>query len=107
MVRGLASRAVRETRRTPTLTHLHAMLRLSPHRPLLPALAATLLAAAGTPLTAQRPAADSSTSTPVSDMRYEVTVDAAALATRRLRVATSFTVSGTSPVVLSLPAWTP
>jgi predicted metalloprotease with PDZ domain len=66
-----------------------------------------LLAAGRAPLAAQRSTADSAVSAPVSDMRYEVTVDAAALATRRLRVATSFTVSGASPVVLSLPAWTP
>jgi predicted metalloprotease with PDZ domain len=83
------------------------MLHFLPHRPGLSALAVSLLVGAGSPLAAQRAAADSTLSAPVTDMRYEVTVDAAALATRRLRVATSFTVSGTSPVVLSLPAWTP
>jgi predicted metalloprotease with PDZ domain len=67
-------------------------------------LAATLAAA---PLTAQRASTDSTTSAPVSDLRYEVTADRAALATRRLRVTTSFTVGSASPVVLSLPAWTP
>jgi predicted metalloprotease with PDZ domain len=66
-----------------------------------------LLGAAGAPLAAQRSTADSSTSAAVTDVRYEVAVDAAALATRRLRVSTSFTVGGTAPVVLSLPAWTP
>ena len=68
------------------------------------ALAATLLAG---PLAAQRATTDSMTSAAVSDLRYEVTADRAALAARRLRVTTSFTVSGASPVVLSLPAWTP
>ncbi|MDQ2950748.1 MAG: hypothetical protein M3R54_00630, partial [Chloroflexota bacterium] len=57
-------------------------------------------------MTAQRPA-DSTRSAPVSDLRYDVTADRAALALRRLGVATSFTVSTTEPVVLSLPAWTP
>jgi predicted metalloprotease with PDZ domain len=83
------------------------MLHFPPHRHALSALAVSLLLGGGSPLVAQRAAADSTLSAPVTDMRYEVTVDAAALATRRLRVATSFTVSGTSPVVLSLPAWTP
>ena len=69
-----------------------------------PALALCLLAH---PLVAQRPAADTSTSAAITDVRYEVTADRAALATRRVRVATSFGVSGSSPVVLSLPAWTP
>jgi predicted metalloprotease with PDZ domain len=82
------------------------MLRLSHIRLAFPTLAA-LVGPGATPLAAQRSAADSAVSATVSDMRYEVTVDAAALATRRLRVATSFAVSGTSPVVLSLPAWTP
>jgi predicted metalloprotease with PDZ domain len=76
-------------------------------RPRLALSTLALLAAGGAPLAAQRTAGDSSVSAPVSDMRYEVTVDATALATRRLRVATSFTVSGAGPVVLSLPAWTP
>lgn len=83
------------------------MPRFSPTRLALSALAAGLLGTGGAPLAAQRSAPDSSISAPVSDMQYEVTVDGAALATRRLRVATSFTVSGATPVVLSLPAWTP
>ena len=74
-------------------------------RPRLASL--VLLLAAPAPLAAQRAAADSMTSAPVSEMRYEVAVDRAALASRRLRVTTTFTASGTAPVVLSLPAWTP
>ena len=42
---------------------------------------------------AQR-AADSATSAPVTELRYEVTADRAPLAARRLRVATSFDVAG-------------
>ena len=70
-------------------------------------LSALLLAAAATPLAAQRPGADSTTSAPVTEMRYEIAADRAALASRRLRVTTSFAASGPAPVVLSLPAWTP
>lgn len=84
------------------------MHRLSRPRLALSTLAALLAAGAGsTPLAAQRSASDSAISAPVTDVRYEVTADAAALTARRLRVATSFTVSGAGPVVLSLPAWTP
>jgi predicted metalloprotease with PDZ domain len=70
-------------------------------------LAALLAAPLAARVAAQRAPADSTTSALVSDLRYEVTADRAALASRRLRVATSFTVSGAAPVVLSLPAWTP
>ncbi len=79
------------------------MFRISDRRHAV-ALAATLLAA---PLAAQRAPADTTTSAPVSDLRYEVTADRATLATRRLQVTTTFTVNGPTPVVLSLPAWTP
>ena len=81
--------------------------RLSGHPPL--ALLGVTLAGtvAVTPVAAQRAVVDSTISAPVGDLRYEVTADRAALAARRLRVATSFTVAGAGPVVLSLPAWTP
>src|SRR5438132_8670117 len=46
-------------------------------------------------------------SAPITNIRYEVTADAAALASRHLGVRTSFDVSGDSAVLLSLPAWTP
>jgi predicted metalloprotease with PDZ domain len=80
------------------------MFRIPASRPALLGLGATLL---GAPLVAQRASADSTVSAPVTDVQYEVTVDKTTLAMRRLRVATSFTASGASPVVLSLPAWTP
>ncbi|HET9013713.1 MAG TPA: hypothetical protein VFN38_17940, partial [Gemmatimonadaceae bacterium] len=79
------------------------MFRAFPRRA-LSVLAATMLAA---PLAAQGAPADSSLSAPVTDLRYEVVADRAALALRRLRVTTTFAVSGASPVVMSLPAWTP
>src|SRR3954470_22588401 len=81
------------------------MFRLTRPIPAAAALAAVLLAAP--PAAAQRTSADSIVSAPVTDLRYEVTVDRTTLALRRLRVATSFTVAGAAPVVLSLPAWTP
>ena len=46
-------------------------------------------------------------SAPISDVRYEVTFDAATARERTLRVAMTFTAGGTDPVLLSLPAWTP
>lgn len=46
-------------------------------------------------------------SAPISGISYEVTADSAALASRRLAVTMTFVVSGTQPVILSLPAWSP
>jgi hypothetical protein len=103
MFGGLASRPYPETHRAASLTHVLAMLRL-PHPRYAAVFTATLLAV---PLAAQRPPADTMTSAPVSDLRYEVTADRAALAARRLRVTTTFTVGGANLVVLSLPDWTP
>jgi predicted metalloprotease with PDZ domain len=73
---------------------------------LRPAAVVTLLALAPA-AEAQRPAADSSLSAPVANIRYEVRADRPALAARRLHVTTTFDASGTAPIVLSLPAWTP
>jgi predicted metalloprotease with PDZ domain len=56
---------------------------------------------------AQRAAPDSMISAPITAVRYEVTADRAALADRKLAVATSFDVTSDGAVVLSLPAWTP
>jgi predicted metalloprotease with PDZ domain len=46
-------------------------------------------------------------SAPVSDLHYDVTVDSAAAAGRRISVVTTVTVAGPGPLVLALPAWTP
>jgi predicted metalloprotease with PDZ domain len=46
-------------------------------------------------------------SAPISAVRYEVTADRAVLGEHRLHVVTTFGVSGTAPVALSLPDWTP
>ena len=60
------------------------------------------------PAVAQRCARPKSpASAPITGVRYEVTADRAALGERQLHVVTTFGVSGTAPVVLSLPAWTP
>jgi predicted metalloprotease with PDZ domain len=82
------------------------MFRLSLPRAGACALAAALLAPPH-PAAAQRAAADSSISAPVTGLRYEVTANRAALAARLLRVSTSFDVASDAPVLLSLPAWTP
>ena len=47
------------------------------------------------------------TSAPISDVRYEITADSAAVGRRQLGVAMSFHVNGNAPVVLALPAWSP
>ena len=62
---------------------------------------------AALPAGAQRAAPDLGQSAPISAVRYEITADRARLGQRQLRVATTFTVGGTAPVLLSLPAWTP
>ena len=59
------------------------------------------------PLGAQRAATEGVQSAPITDVRYEVTANRAALGARRLHVVTTFGVASASPVVLSLPAWTP
>ena len=46
-------------------------------------------------------------SAPISNINYEITADSAAVGQRQLGVAMTFNVSGTSPVVLALPAWSP
>ena len=53
------------------------------------------------------PAQARRTSAPISDIAYEVTADSAAVGRRQLGVAMSFTVAGTAPVILALPAWSP
>lgn len=46
-------------------------------------------------------------SAPISGIRYQVTFDPTTAPTRTLRVGMTFDVTGTGPVLLSLPAWTP
>ena len=47
------------------------------------------------------------TSAPIGDVRYEVAFDQATAQRRALGVRMTFTVAGTQPVLLSMPAWTP
>lgn len=47
------------------------------------------------------------TSAPITDIRYEVTADSAAVGRRQLGVSMSFQVASAAPVILSLPAWSP
>ena len=70
------------------------------------------LLAAATPALAQRSAGTATRnaaaiSAPISDVRYEVTFDSTTAQSRTLKVTMSFATSGTAPVILSLPAWTP
>ena len=46
-------------------------------------------------------------SAPLSNLRYEITFDSTTAETRTLKVAMTFDVAGSGPVLLSLPAWTP
>ncbi|MEP7064389.1 MAG: PDZ domain-containing protein [Gemmatimonadota bacterium] len=46
-------------------------------------------------------------SAPISGVGYHITVDSADAAERRIRVAMTFSVASTDPVMLALPAWTP
>ncbi len=53
------------------------------------------------------PAPDTSASAPIGNIRYELTFDSAAAASRIVRVAMTFDVAGPEPVLLSFPAWAP
>jgi predicted metalloprotease with PDZ domain len=46
-------------------------------------------------------------SAPISDIQYTVTVDSQLGAARTIRVAMRFATTGNTPVLLSMPAWTP
>jgi predicted metalloprotease with PDZ domain len=73
-------------------------------------VAAGWLALFGRPLLAQSlegPGALLPTSAPVSNLRYEVTLDSTTAAMHQIDVVTIMTVDGPGPVILSLPAWTP
>lgn len=56
---------------------------------------------------AQQPAPRDSVSAAIRDVKYEVTFLRANGGRREVDVAMTFTTAGTSPVILSLPAWTP
>jgi predicted metalloprotease with PDZ domain len=47
------------------------------------------------------------TSSPITNIAYEITADSATVGQRQLGVAMTFNVSGATPVVLALPAWSP
>ena len=46
-------------------------------------------------------------SAPITNIRYDLTFDSTTARDRTIKVAMSFDVGGTGPVLLSLPAWTP
>lgn len=51
--------------------------------------------------------ADSLRSAPISNVRYEITIDSTRTAIRTIGVAMTFEVRSARPVLLSVPAWTP
>ena len=53
------------------------------------------------------PAVPAAVPTTISDVHYALTFDSSTARARTVRVSMSFDVSGTGPVLLSLPAWTP
>ena len=60
------------------------------------------------PAKAQRAIAQSADiSAPITDVNYTVSFNAASARNRTMRVAMEFRVTGSGPVLLSLPAWTP
>jgi predicted metalloprotease with PDZ domain len=69
-------------------------------------VSSVLIALLPTTLAAQA-ARNDSTSAPIRDVHYDVTFTRANGQQRSVDVAMTFVPSGTSPVVLSLPAWTP
>ena len=79
---------------------------MSRHRMVIAVLAA---AAFGRLSGAQTPLQESArgTSAELRDIRYDVTYDHTTAPQRIMKVATTFTVAGTGPVLLSLPQWTP
>src|SRR3954466_15666851 len=66
-------------------------------------MSVSLAVVSAAPVLAQAPR----TSAPITDVRYEITADSSAVARRQLGVSMTFHVSGTAPVVLALPAWSP
>ncbi|MGI9039736.1 MAG: hypothetical protein ACR2HK_01275 [Gemmatimonadales bacterium] len=53
------------------------------------------------------PAAAPAQSAPLANLRYELTFDSTTAASRTIRVALAFDITGPGPVLLSFPAWTP
>jgi predicted metalloprotease with PDZ domain len=81
------------------------MTRISVSRSSLRAAVIGILAAIGANAPAQE--AKPTTSAEIRDIRYDVTFDHTTAAQRTMKVATTFTIAGTGPVLLSLPEWTP
>ena len=81
-------------------------------RSTLPAVSLALVALVGSGLDSQqRPSTSAGRAAPqsaaIGDVRYEVAFNPTLAGERLLRVTMRFSVTGTEPVLLSLPAWTP
>ena len=70
-------------------------------------IAAALAALVPALLSAQNANRGDSVSASIRDVRYDITFMRSNAAQRTIEVAMSFNTTGTSPVLLSLPAWTP
>jgi predicted metalloprotease with PDZ domain len=55
----------------------------------------------------QGPTTPAMVSAPISGVSYQITIDSADAAQRRIHVAMTFTAASADPVLLALPAWTP
>jgi len=55
----------------------------------------------------RKTAAAATTAVPISNVRYDVTIDSTGLRSRRIAVTMQFQVRTSDPLVLSLPAWSP
>jgi predicted metalloprotease with PDZ domain len=67
----------------------------------------TLFGCSASVLGAQQRGRAATRSAPITNLRYDLTFDSTTAQQRTIRVAMSFDVAGSGPVLLSLPAWTP
>ncbi len=73
----------------------------------MPRLASLALLGCAATLAGAQPAARALQSAPVAGLRFEVTLGAREALAGMIEVGVRFTVTGRSPVLLSMPAWTP
>ena len=82
-------------------------VRLAPRALAAALLVAPAASAAQRAATATAAAENATVSAPISDVRYNILFDRSTATSRTVRVQMTFTTTGTAPVLLALPAWTP